>query len=66
MYGPPVKSSLNHRVISMMLPQLRQANRSVGGVGGERKFKAISGALGDELLHVFISDRFTAQRLVEL
>lgn len=64
--GQPVENSLDHRVVSMTLPQLRQVGRSVGVAGGKRKFNAILGALRGGLINVLITDCFTAQRLVDL
>lgn len=64
--GQPVENSLDHRVVSMTLSQLRQVDRSVGVAGGKRKFNAILGALRGRLINVLITDCFTAQRLVDL
>lgn len=63
-YGKPVESSFNHRVISMQLEQLRKVERSIGVAGGERKFAAIQGALCGKWINVLITDRQTAERLL--
>lgn len=65
-FGQPVENSLNDRVVSMSLSQLRRASRSVGVAGGKRKFKTILGALRGGLINVLITDCFTAQRLIDL
>lgn len=61
--GQPVQTSLDHRVVSMSLSQLHQADRAVGVAGGKRKFKAILGALRGGFINVLITDCFTAKRL---
>ena len=63
--GRPVESPLNHRVIGMGLNQLRRVPRSVGIAGGERKFQAIRGALVGHWINVLITDRTTADRLIQ-
>lgn len=62
--GTPVVTPLDERVISMTLQQLRQAERSVGIAGGVRKTAAIRGALRGQWINVLITDRGTAQRLL--
>ena len=63
--GQPVQTSLNNRVVSMSLPQLREVDRAVGVAGGRRKQEAILGALRGDLINVLITDCFTAKRLME-
>lgn len=63
--GKPVITSLDERVISMRLEQLRRVTRTVGIAGGVRKVGAIRGALNGGLINVLITDRFTAARLLE-
>lgn len=65
-FGYPVQSSFDHRVVSMTLPQLRNADRAVGVAGGKRKFNAILGALRGEYINVLITDCFTAKRLTAI
>ena len=61
--GQPVETSLDQRVVSMTLPQLRHADRAVGVAGGKRKFNAILGALRGGFINILITDCFTAKRL---
>src|SRR5258705_3757644 len=49
----------------MQLEQLRKVERSVGIAGGKRKFEAIRGALRGKLINLLITDRRTAERLIE-
>ena len=64
--GKPVLMPLDDRVISMSLEQLKRVKRSVGVAGGKRKHEAIRGALLGGLINVLITDRFTAERLVQI
>lgn len=64
--GNPVQTSLNDRVIGMSLQQLRHAKRAVGIAGGKRKLNAIRGALRGKWVNVLITDRCTAEGLLEL
>jgi DNA-binding transcriptional regulator LsrR (DeoR family) len=52
-------------VIGIQLPQLQQVKRCVGVAGGKRKRFAIAGAVKGGLVNTLITDRFTAQWLVE-
>lgn len=63
--GRPVESAFNNRVISMRLEQLRRVERSIGVAGGSRKFEAIQGALRGQWINVLITDRSTAERLIQ-
>jgi len=63
--GNPIENVLDNRVIGMQFEQLRKVERSVGIAGGKRKFEAIRGALRGKLINVLITDRRTAERLVE-
>ena len=62
--GQPIKSSLDHRVMSMNLEQIRRADRAVAVAGSRRKQDAILGALRGKWINVLITDCFTAERLV--
>jgi DNA-binding transcriptional regulator LsrR (DeoR family) len=64
--GKSVKTFLDKRVVSMSLEQLRKVDRAVGVAGGRRKFDAIRGALSGRWINVLITDRFTAERLVNV
>jgi DNA-binding transcriptional regulator LsrR (DeoR family) len=63
--GVPVLTPLNDRVIGMRLEQLQKVARSVGIAGGRRKLHAIRGALVGRWINVLITDRRTAELLVE-
>lgn len=63
--GSPVVTSLNDRVIGMQLEQLRNVKRAVGIAGGKQKLRAIHGALRGRYINVLITDRFTAQDLLQ-
>lgn len=63
--GVQVITELNDRVISMELDQLRNVRRIVGVAGGQRKTRAILGALAGKLINVLITDLSSAERLLE-
>ncbi len=63
--GTPVSTPLDERVISIDLPQLRRVDRVVGIAGGLRKTAAIRGALRGGLVNVLITERSTAERLLQ-
>ncbi len=63
--GKPVQTPLAERVTGMDHDQLRRVKRVVGIAGGVRKFAAIRGALNGKLINVLITDRFTAEHLVQ-
>jgi DNA-binding transcriptional regulator LsrR (DeoR family) len=63
--GVLVMTPLNERVIGMRLEQLQRVARSVGIAGGHRKLPAIRGALAGRWINVLITDRRTAEALVE-
>jgi DNA-binding transcriptional regulator LsrR (DeoR family) len=63
--GRPVESAFNKRVISMQLEQLSRVERSIGVAGSPRKFEAIQGALRGRWINVLITDRATAERLLD-
>jgi DNA-binding transcriptional regulator LsrR (DeoR family) len=50
----------------MGLDQLQRVKRVVGIAGGARKLAAIRGALKGGLINTLITDRFTAERLVQM
>jgi DNA-binding transcriptional regulator LsrR (DeoR family) len=62
--GTPVSTPLNQRVISMRLDQLRQIDRSIAVAGGERKYRAILGAIRGGWVNVLVTDHLTARRLL--
>ncbi|MBN1563546.1 MAG: sugar-binding transcriptional regulator [Anaerolineae bacterium] len=63
--GKPVLTPLNDRVMGMALPQLKHVPRTVGIAGGQRKHAAIQGALRGGWINVLITDRVTADYLIE-
>jgi len=63
--GNLVQTPLAERVTGMDHDQLRRVKRVVGIAGGARKFDAIRGALNGKLINTLITDRFTAERLVQ-
>jgi DNA-binding transcriptional regulator LsrR (DeoR family) len=63
--GAPVQTPLNDRVISIELAQLKQVNRVVGIAGGKRKTPAIRAALTGGWINMLITDRSTAERLLQ-
>jgi DNA-binding transcriptional regulator LsrR (DeoR family) len=63
-HGQAVSTPLNDRVISMELEALRRVPRVVGIAGGRRKTAAIRGALAGRWINVLITDRLTAERLL--
>ena len=63
--GAPVITPLDDRVISMELADLKRVDRVVGVAGGSRKLAAIRGALAGRWINVLITDRRTAEQLVE-
>ena len=64
--GNPVHTPLADRVTGMDLDQLRRVRRVVGIAGGARKLAAIRGALKGGVINTLITDRFTAERLVQI
>jgi DNA-binding transcriptional regulator LsrR (DeoR family) len=63
--GAPVSTPLDERVIGIDRAELRRVDRVVGIAGGLRKTAAIRGALRGGLVNVLITDRGTAERLLQ-
>lgn len=63
--GKPVISPVDDRVIGMELEQLRQIPRVVAAAGGVRKVEAIRAAAQGGWISVLVTDRLTAERLLE-
>jgi DNA-binding transcriptional regulator LsrR (DeoR family) len=63
--GNPVTSPINDRVVSMSLEQLKRVERAIGVATGKRKYAAILGAVRGKWINVLVTDRHTAQRLME-
>jgi DNA-binding transcriptional regulator LsrR (DeoR family) len=64
--GAPIDSPLMRRVIGIDLATLKRARRVVGIAGGAQKIPAILAVLKGGWIHVLITDRNTAQRLIAL
>lgn len=62
--GNALETSLNKRVISMSLEQIKNIDRSIGIAGGKRKVKAIKAALRGNFVNVLITDQFTAKGIL--
>lgn len=63
--GRPVLSSLMDRVIGIQLADLARVPRCIAVAGGTRKLPAIAAALRGRLVNVLVTDRFTAEGLLE-
>ena len=64
--GAAVNSPLMQRVIGIDLVTLKRTRRVVGIAGGPEKVKAILASLRGERINVLITDRQTAERLLDL
>ncbi|MBB5535572.1 sugar-binding transcriptional regulator [Rhizobium giardinii] len=64
--GKAVKTPLDERVIGISLDELAKVDRVIALAGGEKKTAAIAGALRTGVIDTLVTDKFTAQRLVEL
>lgn len=63
--GEPVRSALDDRVIGIELEQLKKVPRAIGVAGGPGKTEAIHAALLGGWVNGLITDRPTAERLLE-
>lgn len=63
--GRLIPSEMDQRVIGIDLEHLKNIQRVVGVAGGPRKIEAIQAALRGKILDVLITDKCTAQRLLE-
>jgi DNA-binding transcriptional regulator LsrR (DeoR family) len=63
--GQPVGSPLDQRVIGIELEQLRRVPRAIGVAGGPGKTAAVRAALLGGWINCLITDRLTAERLLE-
>ncbi len=64
--GKQVLLPLNERVIGMSLEQLKGVPRVVALAGGQSKTQAIDATLKSGVIDTLVTDKFTAERLVEL
>lgn len=62
--GRLVKTSLDSRVVSMRLEQLKKIDRSIGVAGGKRKRAAIRAAAEGGWINILVTDQGTAEWLL--
>ncbi|NNU65844.1 sugar-binding transcriptional regulator [Rhizobium sp. WYCCWR 11152] len=62
--GKAVKTPLDDRVIGLPLEDLERVDRVIALAGGSKKTDAIAGALRVGVIHMLVTDKFTAQRLI--
>ncbi|MFW8604853.1 sugar-binding transcriptional regulator [Rhizobium leguminosarum] len=62
--GKPVKTPLDDRVIGLPLEDLERVDRVIALAGGSKKTEAIAGALRVGVIDMLVTDKFTAQRLI--
>ncbi len=63
--GKPVKTPLDERVIGFPLEDLERVGRVIALAGGAKKTAAIAGALRIGVIDTLITDKFSAERLIE-
>jgi DNA-binding transcriptional regulator LsrR (DeoR family) len=63
--GKPVQTPLDDSVVGVSLEQLRKVRRCIGVAGGPEKVASIRGALLGGWINGLITDRLTAEALVE-
>ncbi|RFB93989.1 DNA-binding transcriptional regulator [Rhizobium leguminosarum bv. trifolii] len=63
--GKPVKTPLDDRVIGLPLEDLERVDRVIALAGGAKKTDAIAGALRVGVIDMLVTDKFTAQRLID-
>ncbi|OWV83083.1 sugar-binding transcriptional regulator [Rhizobium sp. R693] len=63
--GKPVKTPLDERVIGLPLEELKRVDRVIALAGGSKKTAAIAGALRVGVIDTLVTDKFTAQRLID-
>ncbi len=64
--GNSIQTELNNRVIGISLEDIKKINRVVGMAGGSEKFEAVLGAIRGRYINTLITDKLTAQRLIEV
>jgi len=60
-----VKTPLDERVIGLPLEDLARVDRVIALAGGAKKTDAIAGALRVGVIDTLVTDKFTAQRLID-
>ena len=63
--GQPLFSEMDGRVIGIDLDQLKKIPRVIGVAGGTKKVEALRGALRGGFLNVLITDKATAESLLD-
>ncbi|SHE33162.1 sugar-binding transcriptional regulator [Clostridium fallax] len=56
---------IDNRIVAVSLDSLKEKEKSILVAGGEHKIKAIKGALRGKIANVFITDQYTAKRLLQ-
>ncbi|CDM61304.1 MULTISPECIES: sugar-binding transcriptional regulator [Rhizobium] len=64
--GKAVRTPLDERVIGIPLEDLARVDRVIALAGGLKKTAAIAGALRLGVIGMLVTDKFTAQRLIDL
>ncbi|NTF46004.1 sugar-binding transcriptional regulator [Rhizobium rhizogenes] len=64
--GGLVKTPLDDRVIGLPIEDLKRIDRVIALAGGAKKTAAIAGALRIGVIDMLVTDKFTAQRLIDL
>ncbi|PYE23461.1 DNA-binding transcriptional regulator LsrR (DeoR family) [Rhizobium sp. PP-F2F-G20b] len=64
--GHPVKTPLDDRVIGLPLEDLARVERVIALAGGAKKTAAIAGALKVGVIDILVTDKFTAERLLQM
>jgi DNA-binding transcriptional regulator LsrR (DeoR family) len=64
--GQAVKTPLDDRVMGISLGDLAKVDRVIALAGGEKKTIAIAGALRIGIIDTLVTDKFTAQKLIDL
>lgn len=62
--GKTVKTPLDDRVIGISLEELTKIERVIALAGGKKKVPAIAGALRSGVIDMLVTDKFTAERLI--
>ena len=65
-HGKAVKTPLDERVIGLSIEELAKVERVIALAGGEKKTVAIAGALRAGVIGMLVTDKFTAQRLIDI
>lgn len=64
--GGLVKTPLDDRVIGLPIEDLKRIDRVIALAGGAKKTAAIAGALRIGVIDMLVTDKFTAERLIDL